>query len=530
MFKSENDDVARKFGVSDDPASKEKESHSRGSLYSRKPSNLSLVKSSQVGPADKDMEQQTWIARVSNECSQPRPAYGPAPGLEAQAISFVFSHYIIESTGDKAQSHFDYLPGFFAGGTANDLIQTSVVAVGLAGLSNIAHSELVMARARKTYGEALRKTNNALQSVSRAKDDGTLIAILLLTNFELITFEAEGSQESWKKHVDGASMLLRLRGQKQVESWLGLRLFTQLSGNILTSCLLHEIPVPETVIELRAELKQHIGTHGPIFDITGILIEFINSIFPLRAGGAPAAEIVPIMVQLDNKAREMSATMPYNWQYETLYTTGKSELAYKGYYHKYRDSWSARTWNVLRCLRLAINLVIRRSILSAPIRNETVPDVYMAQLETSSEVMILMAVDICATVPQHTGDLNSLLRQNAEQYQASKGAIKSPSGNSELDQLFEKLKRFDFPSSVPVRDNHSEALPAASCMNLLAPLRMAGQMPLASREMRVWIANRFRWIATTLGIRQAKVFAEQLEQMVQDGAARTYFVSKWGNP
>ena len=449
---------------------------------------------------------------LSKDLKLPDPSHGLCPNIEAQAISFVLAHYVIDSAQDTGQGYFEYLPILFVNGSADDLIQTSVVAIGMAGLSNIAHSERMMSIARRLYVDALRMTNNALQSVSTAKSDSTLIAIMLLTKFELITFEAEGSQESWKKHVNGASMLLQLRGKGQLQTWLGLRLFMQLKASILLNCLWHKIPVPEVVLELRAEARQIRELGAPIYTITSIMIKFVNAFLPLKARKAPPTEIIPIMVQLDHEAQALAEVMAPKWQYETFYTSADSDLAYKGYYHKYRDQWCAWSWNVIRCLRVFMNSIIQRSIRRIHTTSGAEGDAYTTQLEASSNNLIQMAIDICATVPQHAGYLRLLFTQSAERKQE----MGNSTSDRELKQLFDTLEKFDFPIAVPAQSNPPEALPAAGCIFLIGPLRIAGRVPLASEEMRTWIVKRLRWIASTMGIQQALVFANDIEETIQN--------------
>lgn len=212
-----------------------------------------------------------------------------------------------------------------------------------------------------------------------AKNDETLVAILLLSKFELITFEAEGSKESWKKHIGGASLLLGLRGQAQVRNWLGLRLFMQLSVSILTSCMLHSLPVPEMVLELRGQLRNIIGLRTQMFKIAGTMIDFINTSSELRAQKVSKTEAIPTLAHLVEEASAVSDSIPFKSRYETFYTNTESEMAYKGYYHRYRRTWSARDWNVLRSLRLVDNMVIRRYILFGDGKNSS--NLYSALLE-----------------------------------------------------------------------------------------------------------------------------------------------------
>ena len=520
MFKSENDDVARKHKAGDGLSRGKKKPQLQAKVQPHEPVSLSAKPSptrsrlplrltdTQTGGGNR-----TGIANENLEAFS--PSYGLSSDVEGQAISFMFSHYIIASTSDNIQGYFEYLPDLVAKGRVGDLVETCVVAVGLAGLANVLHCKPMMRKARKTYGSALQRTNLALQTAETAKNDETLVAILLLSKFELVTFEVEGSKESWKKHIDGASLLLRLRGQAQVRNWLGLRLFMQLNGNILTNCMGHDLPVPEIALELRGQLQNIIGQHTQMFRITGLMIEFIHTFRTLKAQKASKSEAIPVLACLDQEAQAVSESMPHRFHYGIFYTNAHSELAYNGYYHEYRDVWGARNWNVLRGLRLAVNVVIRRYILFS--REPSSSDLYSEQLKRSTDVMVQMANDICATVPQHAGYLHLLSVQNAEHRKTSIRAMGRQAATSELEKLFDTLESLNDLLPAGHRDNYTGAVPAASCIHLISPLRMAGRMSLASVEMRAWIARRLRWIAETLGVRQAAVFAEDVEETVLHG-------------
>lgn len=91
------------------------------------------------------------------------------------------------------------------------------------------------------------------------------------------------------------------------------------------------------------------------------------------------------------------------------------------------------------------------------------------------------------------------------------------SAGGELGKLFDKLDEFNGLLSAGHRDKYTAAVPAASCIHLISPLRVAGRMPLASVDMRAWIGRRLRWISETLGIHQAAIFADDVEETLING-------------
>jgi len=94
-----------------------------------------------------------------------------------------------------------------------------------------------------------------LGTIELAKQDGILISVLLLSLFEVSFHFFAGSSRtvfgicidlfktsasdrpcsmiSWLQHIRGAISLLKLRGNKQLETHIGRRLFVQLRTSIV---------------------------------------------------------------------------------------------------------------------------------------------------------------------------------------------------------------------------------------------------------------------------------------------------------
>lgn len=68
---------------------------------------------------------------------------------------------------------------------ASDAVHYAVSAVGLAILANMGETPSVVVEARAHYAKALRLTNKALSSRSKALENTTLNAVILLGMFEV---------------------------------------------------------------------------------------------------------------------------------------------------------------------------------------------------------------------------------------------------------------------------------------------------------------------------------------------------------
>jgi len=65
------------------------------------------------------------------------------------------------------------------------------------------------------------------------------------------------SSRSWLGHIQGASALLELRGEAQMQTALGRQLFEQLRSQILLRCSLMRCPTPATIVLLSGVCKEY---------------------------------------------------------------------------------------------------------------------------------------------------------------------------------------------------------------------------------------------------------------------------------
>lgn len=101
----------------------------------------------------------------------------------------------------------------------------AIEAVGLAGLSNVFRNHQLRFEAQKRYGRALTKTNELLRDPEEATSDLTAMSVLLLGQFESMTVESWDQYNRLVVHVEGASALIKLRGEKQFQKESGIRLY-----------------------------------------------------------------------------------------------------------------------------------------------------------------------------------------------------------------------------------------------------------------------------------------------------------------
>jgi len=106
-----------------------------------------------------------------------------------------------------------------------------------------------MTNARCQYAKALMLTNAALASPARAKEDTTLISVMILGIYKTVTGSTKRSLEAWATHVEGACALLKLRGPEQFQRSGGRQLFLQVVISLMNNCIQCSKALPKFIVE-----------------------------------------------------------------------------------------------------------------------------------------------------------------------------------------------------------------------------------------------------------------------------------------
>jgi hypothetical protein len=113
----------------------------------------------------------------------------PSPPIEDCAISFFFHHHDAPVPRSFSRGFLDILPAIYQKElNSNGPLPEIITAISLAGISNLQGAPDVMIAARMKHTAALRVVNAALQDPASAKADSTLMTVMLLGLFEVLTF------------------------------------------------------------------------------------------------------------------------------------------------------------------------------------------------------------------------------------------------------------------------------------------------------------------------------------------------------
>jgi hypothetical protein len=242
MFENENEKVITKA---------KSQAVSKARQVSTRPSGPGAVQSSSV-TAERNNSSSTLLTSTQSF----------APTTEEQAIGFFFSNLIV-SVFEPSQDYLVYIPTLSNKNNIDKHLFTSIRAVGLAGFSNIANSSLLMKEARKDYSTVLHLVNAALQSLTDASKDSTLLAVMILSIFKTVTGSSHRSLHAWAQHIHSAAALVKLCSPAQLCSPQGLCLFNQVTSSLLMTCVHCELEIPAAIQELHTEAAKYIDMSNP---------------------------------------------------------------------------------------------------------------------------------------------------------------------------------------------------------------------------------------------------------------------------
>ena len=409
-----------------------------------------------------------------------------AQPLEARALGFFLSQYIVAS-------NFEYLASLYTPYSHRDeQLSKSIEAVGLASLANELESLDVSKDARKRYVDAIKATNTALQDPIRAKKDSTLLAVLLLTLFEVITCTTRPTLCLWESHIKGAMALLRFRGHQQMHSQLGFRLLNQATASAVVSAHRCRTEVSTEIVSLVAQGLQYASTDDPSWSFRLISCHSAKLRAAIQTGAlSDPDEIIAAAVKLDHDFVSWSRNLPSSWQYES-HTVERADptIIFEGCYHLYSNHGIAQGMNTWRMDRLQLNEMIWEQYLQQPYLLGS-RDHAMLMNQVGSTITSLCS-EICATVPQYI-ELPAVRLPSVCKMQ-------SPSSiSSDAPSYMENSSRTGFTHS-------------SRSYGIIWPLMAVANCVIPHSPRRAWVINRLQYISRHMKNPQATLALEILDK------------------
>jgi hypothetical protein len=467
--------------------------------------------------------------------------------LVDQGLSFFMAHYAVGLDEPSAASEF-YSKHLSTGGF-HPLVSTTMTALGIAGVANIYQDPALKREATRWYLAAIKMANKAISSPKDVRNDTTLVAVNLLTMFEA-TFN-EKTFSGWSNHVDGSSLLVKMRGRGQISTPAGRRMYLHTVGLLTINCMGKGISMPDFVNEINEEIKEHLSESDPrtaFFFLHLKATDLRGEI--LQRKTVNLAILIDKALELDAVAQSIFTDAGDEWNYVTVPCFEKVPGVFGHFYHVYPTHTTAQTWNWVRYIRIYFHDIIRNCILAGL---ATSPPAlghvkYTIQLGESTRILQQLQGDIIASMPQFLHDTpmypptdikptfdsqlssTALDAMRASSFApaitisdawpptppASRGhspAPGAPDGERKQFCLNFSAETIDAPQSLMDRATTVDRLPlvrVSGGYSTVWSLYVAGSMPTASPESQEFVLHCFSRIEHEFGIMQASVFGNAL--------------------
>lgn len=388
----------------------------------------------------------------------------PQPAWNVRARHDFFAHYVF-----GLSSSYDILPALYEKAKPGDHLSVSVDAASLAFFANNhpTSSPELQRLAAENYMLALRQINKALSSHELASADSTLQSVLLLDLYEKIMGRDLMSEQSWIAHLNGALALIKARGYNDMtRSEVSRKLANKLFTTLLISCYIASQRIPEGIAELGRRLDMFHDKDDAKWRLSNMNCTMINFRIDIAEGKLSKSEIVAQALQLEDAYREIEDTSSQRWQPRHVMVSEDDPdrpFIFGDHYDVYRDHFTTQVRNTVRIMHLQLQFYIQRALAGDESQEAT------RIRSESSALTERYAEEVCATAPQ-----------------------------------------FLLPDVHPNNCIPFTPVQTLKCGILLPAMFIAGSAT-ANPNLRLWVINTLKFIATSGPLRAASVTAEMLQ-------------------
>lgn len=458
--------------------------------------------------------------------------YNLNPSCMERGTAYFFSRYV---TIDENACHqrYDFVhdiwkPISLLPEKQVDGVLASMTAVGLVGMANMTKSKATLESARKSYVTALRLTNNALRDPIEAVKDTTMLSVLILGLFEMMTEASPRTMKAWQDHISGAAALAKLRGMSQFRTKAGIRMFMMLCQNTMISCIQKELPMPQPLVDLRNELAKMFQSKEPGIEISTPIYKVLKLRYDIKQGHVTELEdMIDKLKDVEDEFEQVISTFPESWQFRAYRTTRPHPVFFNNICHVHPSLWVATVWNGLRtCRILILETIVSELDKHARTRSpEEVSDRFEDEYQQAISKLERLSHAITASVPQHFGLLNPLgdyaeslvpITASEEEEAASQleggspRSLRDESPSSDDQVTSQTGPNLIDPTQMKTPEEEAERfmLLASATNTIVWPLYTIGMSSVCSPKMRQYAIDRLQAIHKETGLIQAKIVAD----------------------
>lgn len=415
----------------------------------------------------------------------PSPRDSLHDSMDNLGVNYFISTVITPRTDGSSRGYYDYIPDLFLKEENSEAMLSAISAVGLAAMSNINHVPDWLHQSQVQYANAVKLINRSLKSPKQVHQDSTLVAVSVLCLYDQIAHNSDSRLDTWAYHAQGAASILAIRDVDQITTPLGIRIFSQVMGDVLLACLHERLPMPPHMVVLR-EMLTHSGYVDPYdlgWQMSGIEIECLNLLATYQS--LPLVKLMDQALSIDDQFQRLLDSLLLQGHYITIYDPAADHSqVFNQRFDIYREPERVRVWNGGRAYRNLLHQILHERLVQAFAErtSEVVSSHFTQQLQYSHEVMLQMRDDILASMPQILGQL-------------------PPIG----------LETVPFPMENMVNLINNRT-PGGSHFPAWF-LYVIAQSPVTPMSDRMWIVNRMDAIWREKGIFKARDLARKIEEL-----------------
>ncbi|KAJ9603607.1 hypothetical protein H2200_011793 [Cladophialophora chaetospira] len=325
----------------------------------------------------------------------------PWLSLDDTLYDFFYLHYVVEAPRKRPAP-----PAYATTSrlTPAHALNASIKAVASAGVACYNSSSDCETSKQQLYGTAVKSINSLLRDPSAAKQDQTLLAVLLLNSFEEMDLRSTLRLDARRAHLFGAVSLLRLRGFEQLRMPIEIRLFGQLASALANFCIEHQLDLPGELHGMmrysaaqvrKGVMSWHVFQHK--LEFTSFYVRTVRNIV------SDAYSIFRKALEFERWLADTPRLTNPGWGFKVFQTDQASDLIVNGTYHIYKTYMAVMVWNGMRGYRLLTNRLILESTWYLMQSGGPVSLEVKQQHEAAKRTIRKLQLEILATVPQHLG-------------------------------------------------------------------------------------------------------------------------------
>lgn len=331
---------------------------------------------------------------------------------EAALSSWFNSFILLHRNSDTQRGYLEYLVPLYTSARHESPISLATSAVATGIFARRLQHRHVLGLGRKLFGDALTLTREALQDPVQSKEDGTLMAVLLLGMIEGFLAIADGRPPS-DAHLKGALALVKHRGRDGFRTNISRRLFASVQTQTVSRAVKEAAP-PEKLLDNWEDVMEIMprGAANRLTLVESEVAYLLSSARCLFDGDSPVIDsqlvsLTCFATTVQKKLIDWVCTLSEEWipkpaRDRSLSTLSKFQ-AYGTRMDIYPDIWVVSIWNTYRVLHITVEMVLITCCTMRKAMNGAPGDSVTYTEALPSTVQQLMD-DICASVPFCLGD------------------------------------------------------------------------------------------------------------------------------